>query len=518
MKKGKVWLVGAGPSDAGLFTIKGKHLLEQAEVVVYDKLVGQGILAMIPKNAEKINVGKVSGNHLVPQEQINEILLQKAEEGKRVVRLKGGDPFLFGRGGEELELLVEHKIPFEIVPGITSAISVPAYNGIPVTHRDYCSSVHIITAHKKRGTEDTLDYKKLVELDGTLIFLMGVAALGKICKGLIEAGMDSAMPAAILEKGTTAKQRRVIATIFDLEEKAKQENIQTPAIIVIGKVCLLSEQFHWAEDRELGGARVLVTRPKRVSSRLIQKLSDMGAEVIELPAIETIPVVEEQEIEKEVNIPFSNVCQMIDRYAWIIFTSEAAVTFFFQALFQYKKDIRSLNHIKFAVVGPATKRALEEKGIFVDYMPDKYDGESLGIGLAAYLESSGLLESECFRKQKPILVVTPKEKESSCAAILKEKKIPYQTTFCYETVYTSKEEIELEETDYVAFTSASTVKGFVNMMQHVSFETVQAICIGEQTAKEARKYGMKVSISEKATIDALVEAIVKLHHEKKEIS
>lgn len=517
MKKGKVWLVGAGPSDVGLFTIKGKHLLEQAEVVVYDKLVGQGILAMMPKEAEKINVGKVSGNHLVPQEQINEILLKKAEEGKRVVRLKGGDPFLFGRGGEELELLVEHNIPFEIVPGITSAISVPAYNGIPVTHRDYCSSVHIITAHKKRGTEDTLDYKKLVELDGTLIFLMGVAALGKICRGLIEAGMDSAMPAAILEKGTTAEQRRVVATIFDLEEKAKQENIQTPAIIVVGKVCLLSEQFHWAEDRELGGARVLVTRPKRASSRLIQKLYDMGAEVVELPAIETIPIVEEQEInEDQIEIPFSNVCQKIEQYDWIVFTSEAAVTFFFQTLFQYKKDIRSLNHVKFAVVGPATKRALEEKGIFVDYMPDKYNGESLGLGLVEYLESNCLLESKCFNEQKPILVVTPKEKESSCAVILKQKKIPYQTTFCYETVYTTKEEIELEDTDYVAFTSASTVKGFVHIMKHASFEMVQAICIGEQTAKEARKYGMKVIISEKATIDSLVEAIVKLHHTKME--
>lgn len=220
MMAGKVWLVGAGPSDPGLLTIKGKDVLEQAEVVVYDQLVGQGILQMIPKSAKKINVGKYSGNHTVVQERINEILLEEALEGKKVVRLKGGDPFLFGRGGEELELLCEHGIPYEIVPGITSAISVPAYAGIPVTHRDFTSSLHIITGHRKKGCQESIDYKSLAALgETTLVFLMGVAALSDICRGLIEAGMAGTTPAAILERGTTQSREMLLLLLLLCQRK-----------------------------------------------------------------------------------------------------------------------------------------------------------------------------------------------------------------------------------------------------------------------------------------------------------
>ena len=201
-KLGKVWLVGAGPSDPGLFTLKGKTVLEQAEVVVFDNLVSGSILAMIPREAKKIDVGKISGNHPVPQKEINQILVEEAMKGKRVVRLKGGDPFLFGRGGEELEEICKYNIPFEVVPGVTSAISAPAYNGIPVTHRDLCSSMHIITGHTKNLERADIDFPALVKFGGTLIFLMGVASMPVICKELIDAGMDPAMPAAILERGT----------------------------------------------------------------------------------------------------------------------------------------------------------------------------------------------------------------------------------------------------------------------------------------------------------------------------
>ena len=219
--KGKVWLVGAGPSDAGLFTLKGKAVLEKADVVVYDKLVGQGVMAMIPGHVRKISVGKTAGHHPIPQHEINRILLEEALAGNRVVRLKGGDPFVFGRGGEELELLCEHQIPFEIVPGITSAVSVPAYNGIPVTHRDCCSSLHIITGHTKKSEEAEVDYEALVKVGGTMVFLMGVTAMPKICKGLLDAGMRADMPAALLERGTTAHQRRVVSTLASLPEDAK---------------------------------------------------------------------------------------------------------------------------------------------------------------------------------------------------------------------------------------------------------------------------------------------------------
>ena len=241
-KQGKVWLVGAGPSDAGLMTLKGKAVLEQADVVVYDALVSASVLAMIPEQAQTVYVGKRSGHHSVPQPQINQILLEQAQQGKRVVRLKGGDPFLFGRGGEELELLREHNIPFEVVPGITSAIAVPAYNGIPVTHRDYCSSVHIITAHSKQDGELNIPFPALCQLNGTLVFLMGVTSMERICRGLLQAGMDAQTPAAILQEGTSAAQRRVVATLSTLVERAQQEKIQAPAVLVIGKVCQLADQ------------------------------------------------------------------------------------------------------------------------------------------------------------------------------------------------------------------------------------------------------------------------------------
>ncbi|HCE77649.1 MAG TPA: uroporphyrinogen-III C-methyltransferase, partial [Lachnospiraceae bacterium] len=206
MNTGKVWLVGAGPGDAGLFTRKGYEVLQQADVVVYDSLVGDGVLAMIPENARKINAGKRSSHHTMPQWKMNELLLEEAQKGNRVVRLKGGDPFLFGRGGEELELLAGHQIPFEVVPGITSPLAFPAYNGIPVTHRDYTSSLHIITGHKREGQAYDINFRALVETEGTLVFLMGVASLPDICRGLTDAGMDPQMPAAVLQKGTTAGQ------------------------------------------------------------------------------------------------------------------------------------------------------------------------------------------------------------------------------------------------------------------------------------------------------------------------
>ena len=234
---GKVWLVGAGPSDGGLLTLKGKAALEQAEVVVFDALVGPEILAWIPPQAEKINVGKRAGCHLKSQEEINRILLEKALEGRRVVRLKGGDPFLFGRGGEELELLTACGVAYEVVPGVTSAVAVPAYCGIPVTHRDFCSSVHIITGHKRQGKPLELPFRALAETGGTLVFLMGLTALPEICQGLLEAGLPPETPAAVLEKGTTAEQRTLVADLETLPRRTAEAGMQTPAIIVVGGVC-----------------------------------------------------------------------------------------------------------------------------------------------------------------------------------------------------------------------------------------------------------------------------------------
>mgnify|MGYP006070650005 FL=1 len=276
MKKGQVILVGAGPGDPELLTIKGRKAIESAEVVVYDRLVGQAIFDLIPENAERINVGKESSHHTVPQEQINQILLEKALEGKRVVRLKGGDPFLFGRGGEELELLSEHGVSFQEVPGITSAIAVPAYAGIPVTHRDCCSSLHIITGHQRAGKPLSINFEALVQTKGTLVFLMGVSALGEICRGLLEAGMEPDMPAAVIEKGTTPSQRPILATLSTLPETAKAEKVKSPAIIIVGKVCAYSNQFDWFDHLPLKGKTVIVTRPKERAGTLSERLRALG--------------------------------------------------------------------------------------------------------------------------------------------------------------------------------------------------------------------------------------------------
>ena len=243
--KGKVTLIGAGPGDVGLLTLKGREALKHAEVVIYDRLVGDDVLKLIPKNAEKIDAGKESANHTIPQERINEILLEKALEGKNTIRLKGGDCFLFGRGGEELELLAKNDIDFEVIPGITSALAVPAYAGIPITHRDFVSSVHIITGHQKKNEPVKIDFDNCVSCKGTLVFLMGVSNMKLIMDGLMEHGMSKDMPSAVIEQGTRPRQRKVIATVGTIVDECKKQNIKSPAIIVVGEVCILSNQFDW---------------------------------------------------------------------------------------------------------------------------------------------------------------------------------------------------------------------------------------------------------------------------------
>ena len=368
--KGKVWLVGAGPGDIGLFTLKGLQILEQADVVVYDSLVGQGVLSRIPETARCINVGKRASHHTMPQEKINEVLLEEAKKGNRVVRLKGGDPFLFGRGGEELELLVKEGIPYEIIPGVTSPIAVPAYNGIPVTHRDFTSSLHIITGHKKQGAAYDIDFEALVRTRGTLVFLMGVSALGDICQALLQAGMEKDMPAAILQKGTTAGQKKIIATVSTLEEEVKRQGIQTPAIIVVGKVCALAEEFAWYEKLPLAGYKVLVTRPRELVSTMAEKLRVLGAEVLELPAIRTAPLKDQSKL--------YHVFEKLDTYQWVAFTSPTGVKVFFEEMKKTKTDVRKMCNVKIAAIGKGTQKALEERSLFPDLIPQVYDGETLG--------------------------------------------------------------------------------------------------------------------------------------------
>lgn len=502
MSVGKVWLVGAGPGDIGLFTLKGMEVLEQAQVVVYDSLIGQSLLSRIPDTARCINVGKRASHHTMPQDQINELLAEEAKKGYRVVRLKGGDPFLFGRGGEEAELLAKEGIPFEIVPGVTSSIAVPAYSGIPVTHRDFTSSVHIITGHKRQGQDYDIDFKALVQTKGTLVFLMGVSALEDICRSLLDAGMEPDMPAALLQKGTTAGQKRILADISTLPQEVERQGAQTPAIIVVGRVCALAESFDWYGKLPLAGCRVLVTRPKELISVMAEKLRKKGAEVLELPAIRTRALEDKKEL--------LGVFEVLDSYDWIAFTSPTGVRIFFEEMKHARIDIRKLQKAKLAAIGKGTQKALEEKGFFVDLVPEVYDGASLGRALC-----------QACRGEESILLPRAKAGNSEILEELSKKPgLKISDVATYETLYEKqdlideKQAFEKGDIDCAVFTSASTVRGFTEAVKGLDFSKVRAACIGKQTKAAADACGMKTYMAEQADMDSLVELVCRMMEEK----
>ena len=541
---GKVWLVGAGPGDLGLFTIKGLEVLQKAEVVVYDALIGDAVLTLIPDRAEKINVGKRAGNHRMTQEQINLTLLEQAQAGKRVVRLKGGDPFLFGRGGEELELLVENDIPYEIVPGVTSAFAVPAYNGIPVTHRDFTSSVHIITGHRRSsanthsigraeasrnmntaGSAGSLsdsdglgiDYEALVRTKGTLIFLMGLSTLPVIMRGLLDAGISPDTPAAVLERGTTAGQRRVLATVSTLEEETGRARIKAPAIIVVGEVCRLAESFAWAEKRPLAGRKILLTRPKELISEMAGRLRRMGAEVLEMPAIETVPIQPNPALEDcfqkdPKGAAYSQ--KTAGRIDWMVFTSPAGVRIFMD-WFLPDHDIRDLAGIRIAAIGEGSAKKLRQYGIRCDFVPTVYDGETLGRELAQEIRQEREARNDL---PVPVRVLIPRAAIGSRELVEELEKaedieildIPtYTTEYVTKSIVDAREQIENGEIHYAVFTSASTVRGFSAVMEGADLSRIKAVCIGRQTRAAAQAQGMETRMAEKATLDALLDAVVR---------
>jgi uroporphyrinogen III methyltransferase/synthase len=499
---GRVFLVGAGPGDGGLLTVAGERLLQEADLVLYDKLVGRGVLSRIPPETETLYVGKEAGRHTLPQEAINRLLVQAAAEGKRVVRLKGGDPFLFGRGGEELEGLREAGIPFEVISGVSSALAVPAAFGIPVTHRDACSSVHIVTGHKRvpegpdgeEGTEPEIPYEALVKAGGTLIFLMGVGALGRICGGLMAAGMDGNTPAAILEEGTTARQRRVLSVLSRLPREAEQAGVRAPAITVVGKVCALAEAFSWREAKSLGGVRIGITRPRNRAPRFRDMLAREGAEVVEIPSIETVPLESAPDLEEAV--------AGLAGKGWLVFTSPAGAEIFFRRLRAAKRDIRSLGGIKVAAIGKSTAAVLEDRGMLVDLVPAEYSGRALGEALAAAVRPGETL-------------VIPRSRIGSADLIrpLLEAGIAYRDIPLYDTrpmaarLDGTLRGILLEGLDWAAFTSASTVEGLAAAAGEGGLAGMRALCIGAQTAAAAEKYRMKTYTAREATLESMVETL-----------
>ena len=493
---GKVTLIGAGPGDAGLLTIKGYEALKKAEVVIYDRLVGEDVLDLIPENAEKIDAGKESSNHTIPQDRINEILLEKAIDGKNTVRLKGGDCFLFGRGGEELELLEKNNIQYEVIPGITSALSVPAYAGIPVTHRDFVSSVHIITGHQKKNEPVRIDFESCVKCKGTLVFLMGVSNMKLIMDGLMQHGMREDMPCGVIEQGTRPQQRKVIATVNTIVEECKKAEIKSPAIIIVGEVCSLSNRFDWFSNLPLKGKEIIVTRPKERQGVLSDKLKALGAHVIQCPCIETDSIMDDS--------LFDNIIKKLGKCKWLAFTSPAGVKSVMEFMKNKRLDGRLFAGVKIAVIGKATGEELEKYGLYPDLMPKEYKGRKLGELLAATAE-----------KGDRVLLLRAAKGSPEVLTELSKAGIEYEDIPVYETVYNVnkeqadviKSQINAGKTDYITFTSTSTVEAFVSAID-CDRSKFMAVCIGEKTMKAAQKCGMNTIVSSNATIDDLIKCMI----------
>lgn len=481
---GKVTLVGAGPGDGGLITLKGRDALLSAEVVVYDRLVGDEILEMIPEDAQRIDAGKESSNHKIPQSEINRILCDKALEGKNVVRLKGGDCYLFGRGGEELELLYENNIPFEVVPGITSALAVPAYAGIPVTHRDFASSVHIITAHARDGKELDIDFKAYRKTGGTLVFLMGVANMQYITDGLTEAGFDALTPCAVIERGTTAEQKKYIGTLSDITDKAR--DAKSPSVIVVGDVCGLSDKYDRFSNRPLSGVTVTVTRPKERMGMLSDKLRKKGAKVIECPCIRTKSLMSRERTEE--------TAMEICRHDRIVFTSPSGVKSVMDGLYNIGLDVRVFGGTQIAVIGSATAAELEKYGLKADLMPASYDGAGLGEVIIKDVKPG-----------EKLLLLRARDSNKTLNRMFNENGIIYDELAVYETEEYC--EGRAEECDYVTFTSASTVRGFIKGYKNMDKTGFVAVCMGKNAAAEADSFGLRYIVSPQNTIDSLVKAI-----------
>ena len=495
---GKVFLIGAGPGDPGLLTLRGKEILERADVVVYDRLVSPAILSMCNANAKMVDVGKMPTHHKVKQSEINKLLVQFAREYPQgtIARLKGGDPFVFGRGGEEALELVDAGVEFEIVPGITSAISVPAYAGIPVSHRGIATSFHIITGHEKENAELSLDFEALAKCPGTLIFLMGIANMDFIARRLIECGKDPKTPLAFIEKGTTPYQRTVLATLETAGETIVRENVTAPAITIMGGVVELGKTLAWKKNLPLSGKRLVVTRAAKQSSGISTRLAALGAEVIETPMIET------RTLERTADF---NTLKDFDILA---FTSTNGVESFFKQLFDAGCDVRVLAGKKIASVGKITEKKLLEYGIRCDYVPEDHTAEGLGKLLASlptdsHLESNG---------ESKILLL-----QGNLADDTLLKYLPHATRWIvYETLPVSdlpewKREA-VATADAIVFASTSAVNNFVKLSVSADLEFKPlAFCIGRMTESAAQKYGYKTVVSEETTMDSLVKRIVEYY-------
>jgi uroporphyrinogen III methyltransferase/synthase len=502
-KKGKVYLVGSGPGDPGLLTLKAKECIEKADVVIYDYLANVVFLDYAKKDAELIYVGKEGGRHTVGQNEINRLIVEKASEGLMVVRLKGGDPFIFGRGGEEAQELVKAGILFEVVPGVTSAIAVPAYAGIPLTHRDFTATVAFVTGHEDPAKETSgIAWDKLATGIGTLVFLMGVGNLPKIAASLMEHGRSPDTPVAVIRAGTVPGQRTVTGSLGNIADLAQKEKIKPPAIIVVGDVVGLRKELNWFEQKLLFGKRIVVTRAREQASDLVARLSELGAECVEFPTIEVISPSSWKELDRTIG--------NLESYQWLVFTSVNGVKYFFDRLEDSGQDVRNLKGIRIAAIGPKTADAIRGKGVKPDLVPEEYRAEAV---------------VEAFRKRgvKGLRILLPRAAEARevLPQELEKMGAAVEVVEAYRTVMPEGDKngiramLEKGDIHMVTFTSSSTVNNFMEMFEGESdqlfkwMEKVTVACIGPVTAKTAQERGLSVRITPSDyTIEALAKAIV----------
>ena len=495
--KGKVYLVGAGPGDPGLITVKGVEYLKKADVVVYDHLLDDQLLGLAPAEAEKIYVGKTGSEHSREQDEINRLLVSRAKEGKTVVRLKGGDPFVLGRGGEEAEVLARNGVPFEVVPGITSAVAVPAYAGIPVTHRGLASSFAVITGHEDPAKEaSSINWERLSQGVDTLVFLMGMKNLSMIVSRLIENGRPPSTPVAVIKDGTQPEQKTVVATLENIVARVEECNLRAPSIIVVGEVVRLRERLRWFDNRPLFAKRVLVTRARHQASVLSRLLSERGAIPFELPVI-SIQSADTSELDRAIS--------RLRQFDWLLFTSVNGVEAFFSRLTGVRLDGRALNGLKVGAIGPATAEAMKARSIIADYVPAVYTSEGIIKGLKEF-DVAGkkfLLPRADIADKELVKGLEGLGAEVSEIAV-------YRTVPAADAIARARDLFRSGVIDVVTFTSSSTVSNLVSILgdEKSRMDGIKTACIGPKTADTVSRLGLKVDIlAGESTIPGLVSAI-----------
>jgi uroporphyrinogen III methyltransferase/synthase len=502
MSKAKVYLVGAGPGDPGLITVKGQECIATAEVIIYDYLAAPALLNHAPAGAELIYVGKKGGDHTLSQDEINALIVKKAKAGFRVCRLKGGDPFIFGRGGEEAEELVAEGIPFEVVPGVTSAVAAAAYAGIPLTHRKLTATLAFVTGHEDpHKAASSIDWESLGRGIGTLVFFMGVKNLPDITQKLIANGKSPDTPVALIRWGTTSAQQTVTGTLDDIAERVKKAGLKAPAIIVVGDVVQLRQNLRWFETRPLLGKRIVVTRAREQASDLVKQLGELGAECLQYPTIKVVPTADTGALDEAIS--------RLSAYDWIVFTSVNGVKFFFERLFELGLDVRALHHLQTAAIGPVTSQKLRGFGLNTDILPQDFRAEAV---------------ADAFRKEdlKGKKVLLPRAAEARPVLPVELGKMGAEvdevTTYRTENVADNADRLiqELSDNriDLITFTSSSTVRNFKALLPPERIqdllEGVTIASIGPITSDTARQLGFEVHITAPTyTIAGLCDAIVK---------